>query len=111
MFDPLCGKTGCPTKSKPRPAPQKLTKPVGRNGAKLTVDYTLCGHNLCNTQIVPTHLGLGLLGGGTFLQSLVLQAFSDVMVIIDEVANLQRGQFTNSGPHPAILLLTHPIEK
>ena len=52
-----------------------------------------------------------ILGGGTFLQSLVLQAFSDVMVIIDEVSNLQRGQFANSGPHPAILLLTHPIEK
>ena len=49
--------------------------------------------------------------GGTFSQSLVLQAFSDVMVIIDEVSNLQRGQFANSGPHPAILLLTSPIEK
>ena len=52
-----------------------------------------------------------IIGGGTFSQSLVLQAFSDVMVIIDEVSNLQRGQFANSGPHPAILLLTRPIEK
>ena len=30
---PPRGKTGCP-------APQKLTKPAGRNGAKLTIDYT-----------------------------------------------------------------------
>ena len=49
--------------------------------------------------------------GGIFSQSLVFQAFSDVMVIIDEASTLQRGQFANSGPHPAILLLTHPIEK
>ena len=28
----------------PRPAPQKLTKPAGRNGAKLTVDYTDNAH-------------------------------------------------------------------
>ena len=51
------------------------------------------------------------LGGGSFSQSSVFQAFSDVMVIIDEVSTLQRGQFANSGPHPAILLLTYPIEK
>ena len=49
--------------------------------------------------------------GGIFLQSSVFQAFSDVMVIIDEVSTLRRGQFANSGPHPAILLLTNPIEK
>ena len=35
-------------------------------------------------------------GGGAFSQSLVVQAFSDVIVIIDEVLNLQRGQFANS---------------
>ena len=29
-----------PAKSKPCPAPQKLTKPAGRNGANLTTDYT-----------------------------------------------------------------------
>ena len=28
----------------PRPAPQKLTKPTGRNGAKLTVDCTDYAH-------------------------------------------------------------------
>ena len=28
----------------PRPAPQKLTKPAGRNGAKLTVDCTDYAH-------------------------------------------------------------------
>ena len=28
----------------PRPAPQKLTKPAGRDGAKLTVDYTDYAH-------------------------------------------------------------------
>ena len=28
----------------PRPAPQKLTKPAGRNGAKLTADYTDFAH-------------------------------------------------------------------
>ena len=44
-FAPPRGKTGGPApprpaKSKPCPAPQKLTKPAGRNGAKLTVDYT-----------------------------------------------------------------------
>ena len=33
-----------PAKSKPSPAPQKLTKPAGRNGAKLTVDYTDYAH-------------------------------------------------------------------
>ena len=49
-------------------------------------------------------------GGGTFSQSLVVQAFSDVIVIIDEVLNLQRGQFANSGPHPAILLLPAPVK-
>ena len=49
--------------------------------------------------------------GGIFSQSLVFQAFSDVMGIINEVSTLQRGQFANSGPQPAILLLTHPIEK
>ena len=38
------GKTGCPAKSKHCPATQKLTKPVGRNGAKLTVDYTDYAH-------------------------------------------------------------------
>ena len=31
-------------KSKPCPAPQKLTKPAERNGAKLTVDYTDYAH-------------------------------------------------------------------
>ena len=49
--------------------------------------------------------------GGIFSQSLIFQAFSDVMVIIDEASTLERGQFANSGPHPAILLLTQPIEK
>ena len=29
-----------PAKSKTCPVPQKLTKPAGRNGAKLTIDYT-----------------------------------------------------------------------
>ena len=33
-----------PAKSKPCPALQKLTKPTGRNGAKLTVDYTDHAH-------------------------------------------------------------------
>ena len=56
------------------------------------------------------HLHISNCRGGTFLQSLVLQAFSDVMVIIDDVSNLQSGQFANSAPHPAILLLTHPIK-
>ena len=28
----------------PRPAPQKLTKPAGRSGAKLTIDYTEYAH-------------------------------------------------------------------
>ena len=28
----------------PRPAPQKLTKPAGRNGAKLTIDFTDYAH-------------------------------------------------------------------
>ena len=48
--------------------------------------------------------------GGIFSQSSVFQAFSDVMVIIDEVSTFCRGQFANLGPHLAILLLTHPIE-
>ena len=68
--------------------------------------------NTQNTEItitVQVHCTIGR--GGTFSQSLVLQAFSDVMVIIDEVSNLQRGHIANSGPHPAILLLTSPIEK
>ena len=47
--------------------------------------------------------------GGIFSQSLVFQAFSHVMVIIDEVSTLQRGPFANSGPHPAILLFDFPI--
>ena len=51
-----------------------------------------------------------IIGGGTFLQSLVLQAFSDVMIIVDEVPTLPRSQFANSGPHPAILLLIHPLK-
>ena len=33
-----------PAKSKPCPAPQKLTKPAERDGAKLTVDYTDYAH-------------------------------------------------------------------
>ena len=49
---PPRGKTGCPVpprpaKSRPCPAPPrpvKLTKPAGRNGAKLTVDYTDYAH-------------------------------------------------------------------
>ena len=49
--------------------------------------------------------------GGIFLQSSVFQAFSDVMVIIDKVSTFCRVQFANLGPHLAILLLTHPIEK
>ena len=49
--------------------------------------------------------------GGSFCKVQFFLAFSDVMVIIDEVSTLQRVQFSNSGPHPAILLLTHPIEK
>ena len=49
--------------------------------------------------------------GGIFSQSSVFQAFSDVMVIIDEVSTFCRGQFANLGPHLGILLLTHPIEK
>ena len=54
---------------------------------------------LCDDQLAPmTHRG------GIFSQSLVLQAFSDVMVIIGEVSILQRGQFANLGPDPAILL-------
>ena len=52
-----------------------------------------------------------ILGGDLFVKFSFFQAFSDVMVIIDEVSTLQSGQFANSGPHPAILLLTHPIEK
>ena len=47
--------------------------------------------------------------GGIFSRSLVFQAFSHVMVIIDEVSTLQRGPFANSGPHPAILLFDFPI--
>ena len=43
------------------------------------------------------------------MRSLVFQAFSHVMVIIDEVSTLQRGPFANSGPHPAILLFDFPI--
>ena len=62
------------------------------------------------TTLSPQKLILGG-EGGIFLQSLIFQAFSDVMVIIDEASTLQRGQFANSGPHPAILLLTQPIEK
>ena len=34
---PPRGKTGCP-------APQKLTKPAGRNRAKLTIDFTDYAH-------------------------------------------------------------------
>ena len=45
---------------------------------------------------------------GIFSLSLILQAFSDVMVIIGEVSTLQRGQFANSGPHPATLLFGFP---
>ena len=46
---PPRGKTGCPAPRKAslaphHPAPQKLTKPVGRNGAKLTVDCTDFAH-------------------------------------------------------------------
>ena len=37
MCAPPRGKKGCP-------APQKLTKPAGRNGAKLTVDCTDYAH-------------------------------------------------------------------
>ena len=48
------------------------------------------------------------IGGGIFSQVLILQAFSDVMVIIGEVSTLQRGQFANLGPHPAILLFWFP---
>ena len=33
-----------PAKSKPCPAPQELTKPAGRSGAKLTIDYTDYAH-------------------------------------------------------------------
>ena len=33
-----------PANTKPCPAPQKLTKPAGRDGAKLTVDYTDYAH-------------------------------------------------------------------
>ena len=43
-------------------------------------------------------------GGDRFLQSLVLQPFSNVMVIIDEVSNLQRGQI-----QVPIQLLESPI--
>ena len=41
------GKQAAPPREKqalPRPAPQKLTKPAGRDGAKLTVDYTDYAH-------------------------------------------------------------------
>ena len=46
---PPRGKTGCPAlprekQALPRPALQKLTKPAGRNGAKLTVDCTDYAH-------------------------------------------------------------------
>ena len=37
----------CPAREKqalPRPAPQKLTKPVGRNGTQMTVDYVDYAH-------------------------------------------------------------------
>ena len=49
MLAPPRGKMGCPAppcpaKSKPCPTPQKLTKPAGRDGAKLTVDYTEYAH-------------------------------------------------------------------
>ena len=50
-----------------------------------------------------------IIRGGIFSRSLVFQAFSHVMVIIDEVSTLQRGPFANSGPHPAILLFDFPI--
>ena len=33
-------KNALPYLAPPHPTPQKLTKPAGRNGAKLTVDYT-----------------------------------------------------------------------
>jgi len=49
------------------------------------------------------------LRGGIFSRSLVFQAFSHVMVIIDEVSTLQRGPFANSGPHPATSPLDFPI--
>ena len=45
---------------------------------------------------------------GPQILNLILQAFSDVMVIIGEVSTLQRGQFANSGPHPATLLFGFP---
>ena len=47
--------------------------------------------------------------GGIFSRSSVFQAFSHVMVIIDEVSTLERGPFAISGPHPAILLFDFPI--
>ena len=36
------------TRALPRPAPRKLTKPLGRNGAELTLDYTDYAHTLKN---------------------------------------------------------------
>ena len=46
---PHRGKTVCPAlprekQALPRPAPQKLTEPVGRKGAKLTLYYTDHAH-------------------------------------------------------------------
>ena len=37
-------KQASPRHAPPRPAPEKLTKPTGRDGAKLTVDFTDYAH-------------------------------------------------------------------
>ena len=53
---PAPWKNGLPREKQalPRSAPQKLTRPAGRNGEKLTEDNTDYAH--C---VGPTHLGLG----------------------------------------------------
>ena len=83
----------------------------------LLTDVALVNKNTNNTNMhnTNTDTDLDYARKKTFLsyfsQSSVFQAFSDVMVIIDEVSTFCRGQFANLGPHLAILLLTHPIEK